>query len=171
MQETGDRRQETGDRRQETGDRRQGKRCKENCRRLQGGEQVRVESRSVAAATARAGVIWERGCFPPPLFLLTNHVPVALLRRWDNFPVATTFTGARLALAGTLRLCTALLGHNTHNNRSGDGLVLKRQLPQVPAARGSIFLRQVPQVNHCSLSSFWIASGMDNHLKRRVDLR
>ena len=79
VQETGDRRQETGDRRQETGDRRQGKRCKENCRRLQGGEQVRVESRSVAAATARAGVIWERGCFPPPLCLLTNHVPVSLL--------------------------------------------------------------------------------------------
>ncbi len=26
--------------------------------------------------------------------------------RWDSFPVATTFTGARLALAGTLRLFT-----------------------------------------------------------------
>ncbi len=30
--------------------------------------------------------------------------------RWDSFPVATTFTGARLALAGTRRLCTPHMG-------------------------------------------------------------
>ncbi len=34
-------------------------------------------------------------------------------RRWDSFPVATTFTGVSLALAGTPRLCTAHLGRDS----------------------------------------------------------